>query len=322
LVVPEVQAEATVLITTKDRSELLRDAIASVYEQSANVDLIVLDDGSTDGTSALVRSEFPEARLIRNASALGPIVAKNRGASEVWTRILFTLDDDAIFSQPDVVSRTLHHFDHPRVGAVAIPSLDIMGDKKKRLDFVDWAGDQDFPCLATFRGGANAMRIDLFRSLGGYGGVGRQGEETSYCLRMLAAGYVVRAADVPPIFHYPGRSSRNRDLIVRAGARNNLLFAWESVPRGQLVVRLAGMVYNQLRLGLRERRVMPVLAGLVEGFGAFQRSGRRRVSPPVYKLQRELIRAGPKPFSELEPILSKQGIGAAGRSGLTQVLSS
>ena len=46
---------ATVLITTKDRKDDLARAIGSVVEQTAPVELIVVDDGSTDGTSELVR---------------------------------------------------------------------------------------------------------------------------------------------------------------------------------------------------------------------------------------------------------------------------
>ena len=69
---------ATVLITTKDRKDDLARAIGSVVEQTAPVELIVVDDGSTDGTSELVRERFPDATLIRNEQPLGIIEARNR----------------------------------------------------------------------------------------------------------------------------------------------------------------------------------------------------------------------------------------------------
>ena len=57
---------ASVVITTKNRQDELRVAIQSALKQTAHVEIIVVDDGSTDSTAEMVRREFPGVRLIRH----------------------------------------------------------------------------------------------------------------------------------------------------------------------------------------------------------------------------------------------------------------
>ncbi len=298
---------ATVLITTKDRCDVLRSAIQSVMGQDICVELIVVDDGSTDGTSEMVSREFPNIRLIRNKKPLGIIAARNEAAKLVNTEIMFTLDDDAVYTGADTISRVLKHFDHPNVGAVTIPLVNIIGGRKERHHFVEWAGDDDFPCASSFVGCANALRIDLFRKLGGYSGVGRQGEERNYSLRMLSHGFVVRIADAPPVHHFPEHhlDRAANDKIIEAGARNNIIFAWEYVPFPELLVHLGGIIVNILLVMIRERRFKAGISGLVGGFVSLLWVKRHPVSSFAFRLHRRLVATSPMRFSKIEVDIRK-----------------
>src|SRR5262245_48282071 len=116
--------KASVLIATKDRKIDLRRAIASAIIQTEPVEILVLDDGSTDGTSEMVRSEFPQIRLERTPVSLGCVAQRNRGAFLCSGEIIFSIDDDAEFSTPHVVKQTLDSFSHPRVAAIAVPCIE------------------------------------------------------------------------------------------------------------------------------------------------------------------------------------------------------
>src|SRR5438034_4863248 len=111
---------ASIVITTKNRQEELLLAICSAFSQSIPVEVLVMDDGSTDGTAEMIRTRFPSVRLERSERSIGYVVQRNRAARLAIADIIFSIDDDATFTSPNTVAQTLTEFGHPRVGAVAI----------------------------------------------------------------------------------------------------------------------------------------------------------------------------------------------------------
>ncbi len=188
----------TVGITTRDRCETARAAIESALGQASVAEVVVLDDASSDGTAAMVRSEFPRARLIRSESHIGYIEGRMRILKEVTTPIVCFLDDDATFTTPDVVRETVADFDHPRIASVAIPMIEdgrlLQGE----------IGSQDFRVTDYFIGAAHAVRREIVLAQGGYRtSLSFYCEESDLCLRLLQAGFVTRVGRSSPILHSP-----------------------------------------------------------------------------------------------------------------------
>jgi glycosyltransferase involved in cell wall biosynthesis len=278
---------ATVLITTKNRKDELRTAVASALAQDATPRVLVIDDASTDGTSEMIRREFPQVRLDRVESSLGLIVQRNRGAALCDTPYLFSIDDDAAFSTPRVVSQTLAEFSNPRVGAVAIPYINVNLDKTVHQIAPTDAGVH---VAASYIGTAHALKRDLFLRLTGYREyLFHQGEEEDYCIRMLNAGYVVRLGRSDPIHHFesPRRDLRRMDLY---GRRNNVLFAWCNVPMPYLPARILTTSFNGIRFGFKIGRPWRMVQGLAMGYAQIFRrwSQRRPVDTQVWLLHRRI----------------------------------
>ncbi|MCE9589817.1 MAG: glycosyltransferase [Planctomycetes bacterium] len=293
---------ATVLITSKNRKDELYNAIRSALSQTLPVEVLVIDDGSSDGTSEMVRREFPDVRLHHEEASKGYIHQRNYGARLARAAYVFSMDDDAVFSTPNVVAQTLAEFNHPRVGAVAIPFINVKQDNKVRQQTPD---PSRVYAAESYIGTAHALRRDLFEMLGGYRAfLVHQGEEGDYCIRMLNAGYITRLGSSDPIHHFesPRRDFRRMDYY---GRRNDLLNAWCNVPLGALAPHMVGTTINGLRLGFRIRRPWHMVKGIAAGWGCcISRWGERDpVAMDVYRLSRRLKKAGPLRLEEIEPLL-------------------
>ena len=298
-------ARCTVLITTLNRRDMLVRAIDSVIAQDEPADVLIVDDGSTDGTSDMLADRYPGLRVLRNKEPLGIIAARNRAAALVGTPFLLTLDDDAVLGSRDTLRRAADAMAHPRVGVAALPLRNHLEDRIKVTGVSTRADDPDFPIAFTYPGGANLMRVDLFRAMGGYGGSGRQGEESTFAIRLLARGMVVRLAPVPPVDHYPQRGPRDWRGIALHQAHNELLYAWAHVPTVHLPVALARTTANAVRVGWRVGATASAVRGLFTGAGTILRGRQARSPVPrkVYSLSRALARAGETPLSAAEPHL-------------------
>jgi glycosyltransferase involved in cell wall biosynthesis len=288
---------ATVVITTKDRKDELPVAVRSALEQSVRPEVLVIDDGSTDGTSAMVRSTFPQVRLIRHEESRGYISRRNEGARTASGDVMFSIDDDAAFSTPRAIQQTLEDFSSERVGAVAIPYVDVLRDEQVRQMAPD---SKSVYVTDSYIGTAHAVRRDVFLRLGGYREhLIHQGEEGDFCIRMLNAGYVVRLGNADPIHHFES-PKRNLSRMDFYGARNAVLLAWQNVPFPFLLAHLPVTTVRCLLLTLQPDRFKTRLSGLIDGYRQCFRRRREPVSWSAYRLARTLRKKGPKPLTELD----------------------
>lgn len=291
---------ASIVITTKNRKDELRTALRSCVAQTVKCEIIVLDDGSTDGTGEMVAAEFPEIRFVRSEQSVGYIVLRNRGARIAVCSILFSLDDDAVFSTPNVVEQTLADFQHPRIGAVSIPFFDQnppFGSVKPAPPGV-WV-------VESYVGLAHALRREIFLRLGGYReSLFHQTEESDFCVRLLAAGYVVALGHADPVHHFASPRRDNSRMVIYS-ARNNILRGWYYTPGRYLPKHLGGAVYNALRAAISSRRWAWTIKGLFAGLAgiAIERQQRRPIPIRVYQLGRRIIKKGRLSFAEVEPQL-------------------
>jgi GT2 family glycosyltransferase len=294
--------EATVLIVTKNRCDELFKAIPSALAARGVAEVIVIDDGSTDGTSARVAEAFPDVRLHRDEVSRGYTIQRNLGVRMAGAPVVVWIDDDAVLDSPATVEQTLLDFDHPRVGAVAIPHVDVgLPDIPRRHA----PQGEDIWVTSEFIGTAAAFRRDVYAAVGGLREVFfHQGEERDLCVRILAAGFVVRVGRADPILHFPSsvRDVRRMDLY---GRRNTILYAWFNEPLPGMVGRMVEMSAQGLVSGLRVRRPLAALRGLSMGFAGCwtYRAERRPLPPGVIRVFRRLWKRGPLRLSEVEPDL-------------------
>lgn len=281
---------ATVIITTKNRSDDALRAIRSALNQSVPVEVLVIDDASTDGTSRAVRQRFPQVRLYTNEHSGGYIVQRNRAARLATAGTIISIDDDAEFSTPLVVEQALDELEaHPRIAAVAIPAIDV---NRAALPQRSATSNSAPMACDTFVGCAHAVRRDVFLSLGGYReALFHQGEERDYSIRLLASGHVVRLGGGDPVLHYES-ATRDVGRMDLYGRRNDILYVAWNVPAYAVPAHFARMVAAGVVLAWRTRRPGIMIRGLALGVAdAFRlRQLRDPVPAHVYRLSRALRR--------------------------------
>jgi GT2 family glycosyltransferase len=295
------KVSVTVALVTRDRKTELRKALRSVLEQDTTPEIVVLDDASTDGTSEMLRDEFPSVRVHRQEPALGTTLARNLVTSLAGSDIVIHLDDDAWFTSGETVSRTIADFDHPRVGIVAVPFVDLVDGRQTARNVR--APDHDVWVAATYTGASYAARTDIFTQVGGYDREYRMyGEERDLSLRLLAAGFVTRMGSAEPVVHAPSptRSLVRMDIL---GRRNEIVWSWRSFPAPWHLLYIAGYVVMGLWVGIRVRRLRRMIRGVIEGFRAIPTVHRDPVSRETFALDRRLRRKGPRRLSEIESML-------------------
>ncbi len=109
----------SLVISTHNRKDLLRRCLAAATSQDyPDYEVIVVDDGSTDGTEEMVRREFPQVRYLRQEPNRGPAAARNRGIEAATGEIVAFTDDDCLVP-PDFLARLAEGYRHyPEVAGV------------------------------------------------------------------------------------------------------------------------------------------------------------------------------------------------------------
>jgi len=116
---PTVVTEpATVIVPAYNESAGIEAAVRSIAASDHPIEIIVVDDGSTDGTADIVeRLGLPGVRVIRQANG-GKPAALNRGLRAASHDLIVMVDGDTVF-EADTVRRLVQPFADPRVGAVS-----------------------------------------------------------------------------------------------------------------------------------------------------------------------------------------------------------
>jgi glycosyltransferase involved in cell wall biosynthesis len=86
----------SVVIPTYNRAATLRQTLTALMAQDyPDYEIIVVDDGSTDDTRAMIAREFPQVRYIYQQNR-GPAAARNRGIAHARGEIIAFTDDDCV----------------------------------------------------------------------------------------------------------------------------------------------------------------------------------------------------------------------------------
>ena len=263
----------TVVVMTRDRWP---DLCHSLPRHEAPV--ILVDNGSTDGTPELVRKHFPHVDVVELADNHGS-VARNIGVQRARTPYVAFADDDSWWA-PGALAAAVEVLDrHPRLAVLAGHMLVGPDERPDAIcalladSPLGTADDLPGPSILGFLACGAVVRADAYLAAGGFDDViFFMGEEERLALDLVTLGWGLAYVDSIVAHHHP---SPVRDALDRQsrGARNALLTAvlrrpWPVVLRavasnlqagaaGRLAIRRA--LPALLRALLRRRQISPEL---------------------------------------------------------------
>lgn len=185
----------TVVIATRDRKDVLRESLQRYATGSlADVEIIVVDNGSTDQTTAMLEREFPHVRTVRLADNIGP-AALNLAAELATGDVIFRTDDDAWPETDDMLERGLRFMEaHPEIDLVAGEVYFVdNGLTYNWYPFPERTAtipEEGLP-VNHFCGASVLIRRKAFLHVGGFWDTFYI-EESDLSARMIAAGMVLR----------------------------------------------------------------------------------------------------------------------------------
>lgn len=246
--------DLSIIIVNWNTIGLLRDVLGSIRDHGGQgkdgitIEVIVVDNASTDGSPAMVTTEFPETVLIRNAENRGFAAANNQGFEVARGRHLLLLNSDTLILG-DVLGASVRYLDtHEEVGAMGcrvlnpdrtmqrscqmypgLLNLALQVSGLSRLSWpaffgrqlmMDWQRDSARE-VETISGCYLILRREV---LAGVGPLDEDffffGEETDWCRRMRDAGWRLMFVPVGEIIHHGSASARKldhrRDLLLTA----------------------------------------------------------------------------------------------------------
>lgn len=274
------EIDVSVCIASWNNCLLLRDCLQSVYNTLSDMshEVIVVDNGSQDGTFEMLATEFPSCVVIRNQENLGFTAAYNQAMQTAAGKYLLILNNDTIlhpqsvqrmieFSERDSrvgvvgcrlilpdgsVQRSCHHF--PSLVRTLFDSfyLNRLFPRSRifgaaQMTYWDYADTREVDWLAA---AAWLVKRDVIDSIGYFDEyLFAFGEDRDWCYRCWQAGWKVVFLHTATITHLHGMSSVNYQGEAAM-----------KVHRKSIIRPAAGYLHFFEKYGISSSRVLPLIA--------------------------------------------------------------
>uniref|UniRef100_E6PM33 Glycosyltransferases-like n=1 Tax=mine drainage metagenome TaxID=410659 RepID=E6PM33_9ZZZZ len=208
--------DISICIPNYNGEGVLRDCLQSVYAQHCECSFEVLlhDDASNDASLALVRSGYPDVRVIESHDNVGFCISNNRMATAARGRFLLLLNNDATLRQGslDTLLREAERTSHPAV--LGLPQYTLhdgsLVDRGYEFDLfmnpipVFTIGTHE---VATATGACLWVPRTVWEAVGGFPPWFESIAEDIYlCQAARLLGYPTRVLDAPGFDHWIGKN--------------------------------------------------------------------------------------------------------------------
>ncbi|MGL5835565.1 MAG: glycosyltransferase family 2 protein [Waterburya sp.] len=254
----------SIIIPVYNRASLIDRTLASILEQDLSQDLIrdleiiVVDDGSTDGTRAKLEQYGDRLKILQQVNQ-GPGAARNLGITAATGDYILFLDSDDLWFSWSIATfkQAILQFNYPTfVGGKGVEFVDASEPSKiaatpfKAEFFPDYyaAGDRSLWLL----NGAVAIKTEVLRQVGGYNSQWINGEDSDLWLKLGTAEHFVSIESPCVLAYYQHAASAVRDQ------QKTYQGAWHMIHQEQAGLYPGGKDRQQARRQIIMGHIRPV----------------------------------------------------------------
>ena len=259
----------SVLIINWNRKEILKQVLMNLAKQTyPHFEIIIADNGSTDGAPEMVESEFPNVKLIRLDDNLG-IKGYNIAFKNSSGEFIVILDNDSYLEDMGIVKIVKKFQNYPGLGALGCKVYNYYSGKVHHWHpkVKDENGSEKGFDSPLFNGCAGAARSSVLKEVGFYPEEFFLYEnERDLCTRIINAGYDVKYFTDIVGFHMVSDEERSSERLIFYATRNQIWYFWKYMPiRIALWKTVKITVFNMLA-AVKNMRVkmylMPIASAL------------------------------------------------------------
>jgi N-acetylglucosaminyl-diphospho-decaprenol L-rhamnosyltransferase len=251
--------DLAVVIVSANDAQWLEPCLSSVLAHAGDLrlELIVVDNASTDGTRELVEARFPQARVVSSPNR-GFAYGNNRGLEHTSARYVLLLNPDTVILQGTFAELLATLDASPEIGLAGVRQVDADGallPTIRRFPSASralgealaserwplrprWAGEREIDPVAYTRAHdcdwtAGSFMLIRREALLSAGVLDERfflySEETDLCLRIKRAGWRVHHLPLMTIRHHAGKAGA-RPALVAQDALSRKLYARKHLP--------------------------------------------------------------------------------------------
>jgi hypothetical protein len=209
-----------------NRKDCVLEGLERIQESEyKKYEVIVVDNGSTDGTAKAVREFFPTVKVISLPENIG-INGYNVGFKEANGKYILCLDDDS-YPDPQCLSKIVKKFES-EPESTAILTLKIINQypEGEYCPTTNWPQE-----MITFWAGAAVIRSDILKRLGGYNPeFFLYRNELELSIRYYIEGYKILYYEEATIIHKTSPLNRTSTRAFRYNYKNDIYIFWNYFP--------------------------------------------------------------------------------------------
>lgn len=285
---PARAGSVAVVVVSYNTREHLRACLASLAAESP-ADVVVVDNGSTDGSVEMVRREFPAVRVVEDPSNPGYGAASNQGVAACDTPYVLVINSDTLLRGGTLEALREFMDRHPRAGIAgprlvhadgsphrscyAFPSTTFLVLEHsplrrvagwipaiRRHYFIRWSPPKP-RAVPWVHGAVLMLRRSAFDAVGGFDpSFHMYYEEADLAYRLALAGWETYFAPVAQVTHVGGASTSRAPVAMKARNFRSLVqygvTHMSQAATTRLAATLQALIVAKLAVELVRRRLV------------------------------------------------------------------